>query len=81
MVALCLTAVDGIAMYRIQLAPDTEITYQTIDDFTRAVTAGEVTPESLIYHRKTERWLPITRHPHYQHALASGGSGTLRRPA
>ncbi len=53
-------------MYRIKLTSGEETVYNSIDALAVAVRSGEVTPDALIYHRRADRWLAISTHPHYQ---------------
>ena len=56
----------GPFMYRIKLTSGEETVYNSIDALAVAVRSGEVTPDALIYHRRADRWLAISTHPHYQ---------------
>jgi hypothetical protein len=58
-------------MYRIELRPGQEISYQSFDEFAAAVQAGDVTADARVWHGASSTWLPITVHPHYKRALTA----------
>lgn len=58
-------------MLRIRLANGEETHFETSEQFTAAVRAGEVRSDATIYHAKSERWLPISSHPAFRLAMAS----------
>lgn len=58
-------------MYRIELRPGKEASYQSFDEFAAAVQAGIVSADARVWHGASSKWLPITVHPHYKRALAA----------
>ena len=44
--------------------------YATAGELGAAIRRGELGPQAKIYHRATDRWLPITVHPEYRRAAA-----------
>ena len=44
--------------------------YATARELGAAIRRGELGPQAKIYHRATDRWLPITVHPEYRRAAA-----------
>jgi hypothetical protein len=60
--------------YLVEITPGQERVYHTLLALRAAIQAGEMTPESRIYHRAAARWIPITEHPEYRKYL------TERRP-
>jgi hypothetical protein len=60
--------------YLVEITPGREHVYLTLLALRDAIQAGEMTPESRIYHRAAARWIPITEHPEYRKYL------TERRP-
>ncbi len=58
-------------MYRIELRPGQEVSYQSFDEFAAAVQGGDVTAGARVWHGASSKWLPITVHPHYKRALAA----------
>jgi hypothetical protein len=60
--------------YLVEITPGQERIYHTLLALRDAIQAGEMTPESRIYHRAAARWIPITEHPEYRKYL------TERRP-
>ncbi|HEU4830409.1 MAG TPA: hypothetical protein VFT04_14540 [Gemmatimonadales bacterium] len=75
-------------MYRIRLPSGREAEFATIEELALALQRGEVSRETLIYHRRSEQWVPIGQHPRFQgqveadeadEADASDGSDTSRR--
>ena len=65
-------------MYRILLKSGNELVFQSLEELTRAVRSGVVSPEAQIYHQKAGRWIPITSHPHYH--MAKGGASAPATP-
>jgi hypothetical protein len=59
-------------MYLVQISPDKEILYHTVDEFRLAIRRGEVGSESKIFHRSSTTWVPITVHPIYKKVVAEG---------
>lgn len=58
-------------MYRIELRPGQETSYQTFDEFAAAVQGGTVSASARVWHGASSKWLPITVHPHYKRALSA----------
>jgi hypothetical protein len=58
-------------MYRIELRPGQEASYQSFDEFAAAVQSGTVSADARVWHGASSKWLPITVHPHYKRALAA----------
>ena len=58
-------------MYRIELRPGQEASYQSFDEFAAAVQSGAVSADARVWHGASSKWLPITVHPHYKRALAA----------
>jgi hypothetical protein len=58
-------------MYRIELRPGQEASYQSFDEFAAAVHSGTVSAAARVWHGASSKWLPITVHPHYKRALAA----------
>jgi hypothetical protein len=44
--------------------------YATAEELGAAIRRGELGPKARIYHRATDRWLPITVHPEYRRVAA-----------
>ena len=44
--------------------------YPSARELGAAIRRGELGPEARIYHRATDRWLPITVHPEYRKVAA-----------
>ena len=44
--------------------------YPSARDLGAAIRRGELGPQARIYHRATDRWLPITVHPEYRKVAA-----------
>lgn len=55
-------------MYLIRLASGEERTFATIEDLAVAVQRGEVSREAAIFHRRSNRWLPLEHHPYFAYA-------------
>lgn len=53
-------------MYRIRLPSGREAEFATIEELALALRRGDVSREALIYHRRTEQWVPIEQHPRFQ---------------
>lgn len=53
-------------MYRIRLPSGREAAFATIEELALAIQRGDVSREALIYHRLSDQWVPIERHPHFQ---------------
>jgi hypothetical protein len=65
----------GMNEYLVEITAGLERVYHSLPAFREAIQAGEINPESRIYHRAAARWIPITEHPEYRKYLAE------RRPA
>jgi hypothetical protein len=57
-------------MFLVEPAAGRQKIYDSALDLGAAVRRGELGPEARIYHRATDRWLPITMHPEYRKAAA-----------
>jgi hypothetical protein len=57
-------------MFVIQLESGKTRGFATAHELGSAIRRGELGPESRIYHRATDRWLPLTIHPEYRRAAA-----------
>ena len=44
--------------------------YASANELGAAIRRGELGPQARIYHRTTDRWLPITVHPEYRRVAA-----------
>jgi hypothetical protein len=44
--------------------------YSSARELGAAIRRGELGPQARIYHRATDRWLPITVHPEYRKVAA-----------
>ena len=53
-------------MYRIRLPSGREAEFATIEELALALRRGEVSRDALIYHRRTDAWVPIDQHPRFQ---------------
>ncbi|HEX6089340.1 MAG TPA: hypothetical protein VFZ13_04180 [Gemmatimonadales bacterium] len=53
-------------MYRIRLPSGREAEFPTIEELALALRRGDVSREALIYHRRTDQWVPIEQHPRFQ---------------
>ena len=52
--------------------------FATARELGAAIRRGELGPEARIYHRATDRWLPITVHPEYRRAAAEREASSAR---
>lgn len=52
--------------------------YATVRELGAAIRRGDLGPQARIYHRATDRWLPITVHPEYRKAAAEREQRTAR---
>ena len=68
-------------MYRIELRAGEEAIYKTFDEFAKAVRTGIVDTHARVWHGASEKWLPITFHPHYKRAMAPPESGAVQAAA
>ena len=66
-------------MYLVEIKPDTEVLYRSVDDLAAAIRSGEVGPEARIYHRNSGNWVPITVHPEYR-KISDAGELPEQRP-
>jgi hypothetical protein len=53
-------------MFVIQLESGQTRGFNTADDLRAAIRRGEVGPGSRVYHRTSDRWLPLSVHPVYR---------------
>ena len=53
-------------MYRIRLPSGREAEFKTIEELALAVRREDVSRDALIYHRRSDSWVPIERHPYFQ---------------
>ncbi len=67
-------------MYRIELAVGEEAVFKSLDELAVGIRNGIVTPHARIYHQKSEKWLPITLHPHYKLALSRNPAEAITAP-
>lgn len=67
-------------MLRIKLASGEETVYRTVAELALGIQNGVVTSRALIYHQRSEKWIPVTVHPAYKTAL-EGGSALAARAA
>jgi hypothetical protein len=67
-------------MYRIELAPNEETVFRTIEELATAVRNGLVGPRSRIYHNASQKWLPIEFHPHYKKIMENPTAKTIELP-
>lgn len=70
-------------MYRIRLPSGREAEFATIEELALALRRGEVSREALIYHRRTDAWVPIEQHPRFQgkiEAEEAEGADEVPRP-
>ena len=67
-------------MYRIRLPSGREAEFASIEELALALRRGDVSREALIYHRRSDKWVPIEEHPRFQggaeEADAAGRSDT-----
>jgi hypothetical protein len=56
-------------MYRIEVTPGEESVFRTIEELAVGIRNGVITPRARIYHQASQKWLPISLHPHYKKAL------------
>jgi hypothetical protein len=55
-------------MFRIRLASGEEAEYHSVAELAQAIRNGRVPGNSEIFHRKSQRWLPISAHPAWDEA-------------
>ena len=53
-------------MYLIRLPSGREASFETLTELVGAIQRGDVPRDAVIFHRRTNQWLPIERHPHFQ---------------
>ena len=51
---------------RLRSGAGVQYTLPTRDAFVRAVLSGQITQDWMIYHARSETWLPITVHPDFE---------------
>jgi hypothetical protein len=72
-------------MFRIRLASGEELLFGSVADLAQGIRAGRVPGNAEIYHRMSQRWLPISAHPAWDEAappseLGGPSSGSLAPP-
>jgi hypothetical protein len=67
-------------VYRIRLPSGREAAFATIEELALAIQRGDVSREALIYHRLSDQWVPIERHPHFQGKPEPAESGPPAPP-
>jgi hypothetical protein len=55
--------------FLVEIRPGRELLYRTTWALREAMRSGEITPDSRIFHRATDQWVPITEHPEYRRFL------------
>ncbi len=68
-------------MYRIELAPGEEAIFKSMDEMVTGIRGGLIKDHARIWHKSTEKWLPIEFHPHYKIAREKVATGTAPAPA
>lgn len=68
-------------MYRIELRAGEEAIYKTFDELAKAVRTGVITSHARVWHGASEKWLPITVHPHYKRAQEAPAPAAAAPPA
>jgi len=58
-------------MFRIKLNNGEETLFLSAEELTDNIRRGAVPSDALIYHAKSDRWIPVTSHPAYRNAQAS----------
>jgi len=53
-------------MYLIRLPSGREASFETLQELVGAIQRGDVQRDAVIFHHRTNQWLPIERHPHFQ---------------
>ena len=61
-------------MLRIKLASGEETVFRTVAELALGIQNGLVTSRALIYHQRSEKWIPVTVHPAYKTALEGGSA-------
>ena len=56
-------------MYRIRLPSGREAEFTSIEELALALRRGDVSRDALIYHRRSDQWVPIEQHPRFQGQL------------
>lgn len=72
-------------MFRIRLASGTEAVYHSVAELAQGIRRGQVPGNSEIFHRTSQRWLPISAHPAWDEAAprpeeATGLNDGLAQP-
>ena len=57
-------------MYRIELAPGEEAIFKSIDELATGIRGGVISDRARIYHKSSDKWLPVEFHPHFKIAKA-----------
>ena len=55
--------------FLVEIRPGRELLYRTTWALREAMRSGEITPDSRVFHRATDQWIPITEHPEYRRFL------------
>ena len=55
--------------FLVEIRSGRELLYRTTWALREAMRSGEITPDSRIFHRATDQWIPITEHPEYRRFL------------
>jgi hypothetical protein len=58
-------------MILVQLQTGSQVLFDSLADFSKAIRRGEVGPTSLIYHRASGQWLPVDAHPEFRRSAAA----------
>src|SRR5690348_12381812 len=64
-------------MYRIELAPGEEAIFKSMDEMVTGIRGGLIKDDARIWHKSTEKWLPIEFHPHYKLAKEKVATGVM----
>ena len=57
-------------MFVVEPGQGKQVGYASARELGAAIRRGELGPGARIYHRSTDRWLPITVHPEYRRAAS-----------
>src|SRR5574340_1571259 len=69
-------------MYQIRLTSGRELSFDSVQEFADAIASGAVGPGALIYHQRSNRWLPVENHPQFRVAqsLIAGAAKPGKAP-
>jgi len=56
-------------MYRIRFTSGEEAVYRSVEELAVGIQSGVIAPDAEIYHKKSQKWLPVQTHPDYKAAL------------